>query len=205
MRRTGGGWNKGLIVGKKRPFDKDQVQMIRLALAAKGDVMGLAIFEVSLSVMLRASDFQALRVGHVVSMGEIVDTFEVGQKKARGRSVKCHLSPKAQDALRAYLGLPRPVGSPINPERLLWLSRGRKLSRWKYAAIVKGFAELAHADPAKYGTHTMRRTLPAHVYRETQDIEAARQLLGHASVASTSSYLDVSREQAIEVKRKHEL
>jgi site-specific recombinase XerD len=204
MRKTGGGWNKGLIVGKKRPFSKDQVAMIRLALAARGDVMGLAIFETSLSVMLRASDFLALRVGDVVSMGAIVETFDVKQHKVL-RGVRCHLSERAREALQAHLGLPRPSDSPIQPERLLWLAKGRKLSRWKYVGIVKGFAELAHADPDKYATHTMRRTLPAHVYRETHDIEAARQLLGHSSVASTSSYLDVSREQAIEVKRKHEL
>ncbi len=204
MKRTGGGWNKGKVVGKKKPFSKDQVQMIRLALAARGDVMGLAVFETSISIMLRASDFLRLRVGDVVSMGEIVETFEVGQKKVGGRAVKCHLSGRAQDALRAHLGLPRTDGA-INPDRPLWLSKGRRLSIWKYREIVRGFAELAHADPDKFGTHSMRRTFPAHVYRETQDIEAARQLLGHSSVASTSSYLDVSREAAIEVKRKHEI
>lgn len=204
MRKTGGGWNKGKVVGKKRPFSKDQVQMIRLALAARGDIMGLAIFETSVSVMLRASDFLRLKAGDVVSCNDIVETFEFGQKKV-GRGVKCHLSERAREALRGYLGLPRGEDSPLHPDRPLWLSKGRRLSIWKYREIVRGFAELAHADPDKFGTHSMRRTLPAHVYRETRDIETARQLLGHSSVASTSSYLDVSIEQAIAVKRKHEL
>ena len=201
MRRTGGGWSKGQVIGKKRPFTKDQVQLIRLALSAKGDVTGLAMFETGISTMLRFSDFARLSVGDVVSMGGIVTEFELGQKKTGGR-VKCSLSERARDALKAHIAQ-LPIHS--DADRLLWLHKGRKLGYKRYRDIVRGWARLAHADPDVYGTHSMRRTIPAHIYRETRDIEAARQLLGHSSVASTSSYLDVSRDEAIAVKRRFEI
>jgi len=200
MKRTGGGWSKGQVIGKKRPFTKDQVQLIRLALSAKGDATGLAMFETGISTMLRFSDFARLSVGDVVSMGEVVADFEIGQKKT-GSRVKCSLSDRARAALQAHLA----IAGDTNPDRLLWLHQGRKLGYKRYRDIVRGWARLAHADPDVYGTHSMRRTIPAHIYRETRDIEAARQLLGHASVASTSSYLDVSRDEAIAVKRRFEI
>ena len=207
MKRTGGGWNRGKVVGKKRPFSAEQVQMIRYALDQRGDVRGLAIFETALSTMLRSSDLLALTVGDVMDGAGVATAFEVRQQKTGGPAVKCSLSERARKALEAYLaeeGLTVPF--PANwPQRALWLGDGRKLTRLRYAAIVKDWAKLVHADPKYYGTHSMRRTMAAHVYKQTQDTETVRQLLGHASVASTSSYLDVSRDQALDVKRKHEL
>ena len=203
MKRTGGGWSKGTVVGKKRPFTKDQVQLIRLALSARGDVTGLAMFETGISTMLRFSDFSRLKVSDVVSYdGTIVPDFEIGQKKTGGSRVKCSLSGSAMAALKAHIAT-LPIST--DSDGLLWSHKCRPLKYKRYREIVRGWARLAHADPDVYGTHSMRRTIPAHIYRETRDIEAARQLLGHSSVASTSSYLDVSRDEAIAVKRRYEI
>lgn len=201
MKRTGGGWNKGKVVGKKRPFNGEQVKMIRYALDQRGDVRGLALFETALSTMLRSSDLLALTIGDVIDGAGITTAFEVRQQKTGGVTVKCSLSERARTALATYLA----TEPPISLTRPLWLRNGRRLTRLRYAEIVKSWAGLIHADPKHYGTHSMRRTMAAHVYKQTQDTETVRQLLGHASVASTSSYLDVSRDQALDVKRKHEL
>ena len=39
------------------------------------------------------------------------------------------------------------------------------------------------------------------IFKKTQNIEAARRLLGHASVANTSRYLGVENEDALELEQ----
>jgi site-specific recombinase XerD len=201
MTRTGGGWNRGIKVGQKRPFSAEQISIIRYAMQAQGaSLRDVALFETALSTMLRSSDLLSLTVGHVLDGDGVVESFEWRQKKSK-RGVTVHLSKRARDALRDYLA---EVGDcPLT--RNLWLTNGRKLSRIGYANIIKGWAVLAHLDPKHYGTHSMRRTMAAHIFEETKDHETVRQLLGHASISSTSAYLNVSSGKAIAIKKRFEL
>lgn len=205
MTRTGGGWNRGKKVGQKRPFTPEQVSVIRYAMKGSGaSLRDVALFEVALSTMLRSSDLLELAIGDVIDSGGIVETIELQQKKSR-RGVVAHLSEKAQDALVDYINGERAAHGDLPLLRNLWLSNGRKLRRVKYSSIIKGWARLAHLDPKHYGTHSMRRTMASHVFEETKDHETVRQLLGHASIASTSTYLNVSSGKAIAVKKRFEL
>lgn len=197
----GGGWNRGMRIGQKRPFLPDEVKMIRHAMKARGiSKRDVAMFEVGISVVLRASDLLNLKVGDVLDSNGVVETFEVRQKKT-GRGVKVSLSKRAREALTDYIAsLPG-----VNHRHYLWLNGTQKISRSTYARLIKQWAALAHLDPKHYATHSMRRTTPAHVYAKTKDIAAARHLLGHASVAATATYLNVDTDAAIETKRKYEL
>ncbi len=202
-KQHGGGWNKGKAQGQKRPFSLEHVQMIRLGLRAQGHTAQLALFEVALSTMLRAVDLLALTIGDVASGGGIVEQLEVMQSKTDD-TVRVHLSGAAREALAAYLG--REALVQPDCDRRLWTDdNGRSLKRLRYSKMVKAWAKLAHVDPRFYSTHSMRRTQAAHVYRLTQNHEAVRQLLGHGSLARTSRYLGVGRDDAGEVKRRHEM
>lgn len=204
MTRTGGGWNRGKKVGQKRPFTPEQISIIRYAMAAQGaSLRDVALFETALSTMLRSSDLLNLTVGDVREGTGIVDAIEIRQKKSR-RGVVVSLSERARKALKSYL-ISEAAGEFLSDDRNLWLSNGRKLRRVKYASIIKGWAVMAHLDPKHYGTHSMRRTMAAHIFEETKDHETVRQLLGHASIASTSTYLNVSSGKAIAVKKRFEL
>lgn len=160
--------------------------------------------------MLRSSDLLELTIGDVVEHGGIAERMEVRQQKS-GRGVVVHLSARAREALSSYVSMLNEEGVPL-PQLLemigtrnLWLRDGRKITRLRYASMVKGWAKLAHLDPRYYATHSMRRTMAAHIYHETKDHEAVRQLLGHQSIASTSTYLSVDGAKAIEVKKKYEI
>lgn len=203
VRKTGGGWNKGRKVGKKRAFTNEHVQLIRVGLRLKGDLRGLALFETALSTLLRSSDLLALVVDTIVDTNnEIVERFEVTQIKT-GQAVKVRLSEYARAALRAYLvdsnGLTKPRGSRV------WSEGGKTLGRLRYSILIKEWARMAHADPRYYSTHSMRRTMAAHAYRLTQNHEVVRQALGHKSIASTSEYLDIERDSALDVMQKHQM
>ena len=51
-------------------------------------------------------------------------------------------------------------------------------------------AKVGETDLRGRGSHTLRRTAANLILDATGDIEAARQLLGHASVNQTEQYLD---------------
>lgn len=192
--RKSGGWNKGEAIGQKRPFTIEQVQLIRQALAAKGDVRGLALFETGIATVLRSSDLLGLRVHTVMSQGEIIETFDVKQKKT-GKPVQVSLSEAAKIALKAHI-----MAAELQDNDLLW-----KIGRLRHSQIVKEWAKMAYADPRFYSTHSIRRTYPTHIHKVTGSHEVPRQLLGHSDLIRTAVYLGVDKAEAHAVKKRHEM
>lgn len=186
-----GGWNKGKAVGHKKPFTLEQVQLIRGLLRAKGKLWELALFEVGISAVLRSSDLLNLRAEDVLSQGQVVESFDVRQKKT-GRNVHVSLSDEARDALSAHIAQEDLIGNDK-----LW-----KIGRLRYSQIVKSWACLVNADPKFYSTHSIRRTYPTFLYKQTGSHEVARQLLGHESLARTAGYLGVEREETHAIKKR---
>ena len=54
------------------------------------------------------------------------------------------------------------------------------------------------SQPTNYKQNS-RKTKASVIFKKTQNIEAVRRLLGHASVANTSRYLGVENEDASEL------
>ena len=54
------------------------------------------------------------------------------------------------------------------------------------------------SQPTNYKQNS-RKTKASVIFKKTQNIEAVRRLLGHASVANTSIYLGVENEDASEL------
>jgi hypothetical protein len=50
--------------------------------------------------------------------------------------------------------------------------------------------------PSAYGTHSMRRTKVAQIYKKTGNLQAVQLLLGHTKMDSTVRYLGVDIEDA---------
>lgn len=46
-------------------------------------------------------------------------------------------------------------------------------------------------DPAKFGTHSLRRTKAVLIYRRTGNLSAVQLLLGHSKIESTVRYLGI--------------
>jgi integrase len=186
-----GGWNKGKAVGAKRPFTLEQVQLIRGLLRAKGDLRELALFEAGISFVLRSSDLLNIRADDVLSRGQVVEGFDVRQQKT-GRNVHVSLSDEARDALSAYI-----AKEDLSGTDKLW-----RFGRLRYAQIVKDWARMVNADPRFYSTHSIRRTYPSFIYKQTGSHEVARQLLGHESLARTAVYLGIEQEETHALKKR---
>ena len=57
-------------------------------------------------------------------------------------------------------------------------------------------------DPAKFGTHSLRRTKAVLIYRRTGNLRAVQLLLGHLNIESTVRYLGLEVDDAIEISEK---
>lgn len=57
-------------------------------------------------------------------------------------------------------------------------------------------------DPAKLGTHSLRRTKAVLIYRRTSNLRAVQLLLGHSKIDCTVRYLGIEVDDAIEIAEK---
>ena len=60
-------------------------------------------------------------------------------------------------------------------------------------------------DPQAYGTHSLRRTKVALLYKKTGNLRACQLLLGHTKLESTVRYLGVEVDDALELSEALEL
>ena len=73
------------------------------------------------------------------------------------------------------------------------------LSTRQYARIVKRWVSSIGLDPNAYGTHSMRRTKAALIYRKTGNLRAVQLLLGHTKMDSAVRYLGIEIEDALAI------
>ena len=76
---------------------------------------------------------------------------------------------------------------------------------WQYARLVQEWVASIGLDPAKLGTHSLRRTKAVLIYRRTGNLRAVQLLLGHSKIESTVRYLGIEVDDAIEIAEKIEI
>ena len=62
---------------------------------------------------------------------------------------------------------------------------------------MRDLVPLIGLEPSAYGTHSMRRTKVAQIYKKTGNLRAVQLLLGHTKMDSTVRYLGVDLEDAL--------
>ena len=60
-------------------------------------------------------------------------------------------------------------------------------------------------DSSAYGTHSIRRTKAAQIYRKTRNLRAVQLLLGHTKIESTVRYLGIEVDDALTLSEQVEL
>ena len=65
------------------------------------------------------------------------------------------------------------------------------LTTRQYARLVHEWVASIGLDPAKFGTHSLRRTKAVLIYRRTGNLRAVQLLLGHSEIESTARYLGI--------------
>ena len=126
---------------------------------------------------LRGCDVVAVRVDDVAPSGYATDRATVRRKKT-GRPVRFELTEQTRQAIDDYLRLTRKKGS-----QFLFAGRGnsdRGLTTRQYARLVQEWVASIGLDPAKFGTHSLRRTKAVLIYRRTGNLRPHEDREHHA-------------------------
>lgn len=102
-------WNKGILVGQKRPLQPKNVWSIRVRLEISGAGRDLALFNLAIDSKLRACDLVRLRVEDLCSGCSIRDRATIIQKKTN-RPVQFEVTEQTKTSLAAWLPVIRRVG-----------------------------------------------------------------------------------------------
>jgi integrase len=195
-------WNKGRIIGQKRPLKPKDVWTIRVRLQLEGRKRDLAMFNLAIDSKLRGCDLVRLKIDDVCAGGRVRDRATVIQKKT-GRPVQFEITEQARTAIGEWLSeLTGRSGRYLFPSRF---RAQPHLSTRQYARIVHRWVERVGLDSSAYGTHSMRRTKPAQIYKKTGNLRAVQLLLGHTKLESTVRYLGIEVDDALSISEQVEL
>ena len=70
---------------------------------------------------------------------------------------------------------------------------------------MRGWVISIGLEPSGYGTHSMRRTKVAQIYKKTGNLRAVQLLLGHTKMDSTVRYLGVDLDDALSLSETIDL
>ena len=195
-------WNKGRRIGQKPALKLSEVRAVRRLLKARARLRDRVLFELAIDSKLRGCDLIGLRCGDVeLPSGEIRTRTSIQQRKT-GRAVRFELSARTRRLLGKWLARPA-------SRKAEWLFPSERTAGHvtvrQYARLVDSWIDGIGLDPALYGTHSLRRTKVAHLYRETRNIRAIQLLLGHSSLEHTVRYLGFEIEDALSLSEKYDL
>ena len=160
------------------------------------------IFDTAINSKLRGCDLVKLRVSDI-HLGDSVRLRTTVIQQKTDRPVPFELTDPTRDALTAWLkkrGLRSSDG--LFPSRS---HVGEHITTRQYRRLVDDWVALAGLDPAAYGTHSLRRTKVALVYKRTGNLRACQLLLGHTRLESTVRYLGIEVDDALVLSERTDL
>jgi len=195
-------WNKGRLTGQKRPLKPKDVWAIRVRLQLEHRARDLALFNLAIDSKLRGCDLVRLEVDNVCAGCLVRDRATIIQKKT-GRPVQFEITEQTRTSIQDWL-------SKVDASKAKYLFPSRfraqpHLSTRQYARIVHGWIDSAGLDSSAYGTHSMRRTKAAQIYKKTGNLRAVQLLLGHTKLESTVRYLGIEVDDALSISEQVEL
>ena len=189
-------WNKGLLVGQKKPLEPKHVWSIRVRLEIARSKRDLAIFNLAIDSKLRGCDLVKLRLEDICSGTNGRRRATIVQKKT-GRPVQFEISEQSRNSVEAWLPMLRTTGLRyIFPSRL---HASPHISIRQYARLVSEWIGSVGLDPRLFGTHSLRRTKATLIYRRTGNLRAVQLLLGHIKIESTVRYLGIEVDDALAI------
>ena len=191
-------WNSGLLVGPKPPLKPKDIWAIRAQLR----IRDLALFNLAIDSKLRGCDLVHLRVADVVLAGSVRPRASVMQSKT-GRPVVFELTEASRESVLGWLRVRHQRnGDWLFPSRS---KSGQPMTTRQYARLLDDWLNLAGLDHTLFGTHSLRRTKVALIYKRTGNLRACQILLGHTKLETTVRYLGVELDDALELSEQVDL
>ncbi len=195
-------WNAGQNVGAKRPLKPRDIWAIRFFLDEHRRLRDRALFDLAIDSKLRGCDLVKLRIGDVLSAGQIRNRATVVQQKT-GRPVQFEIMTEARKSLNNWLERRgHNILDFIFPSRIDYLGH---LSTRQYARLVDEWVSTVGLDVRECGTHSMRRTKASLIYKATGNLRAVQILLGHTNIENTVRYLGVDVDDALTLSERTDI
>jgi integrase len=138
----------------------------------------------------------------ILAAGAVRSRAIVIQQKT-GRPVQFEITEQTRRSLVEWLKVRRgEADSWLFPSRM---NRSAHLSTRQYIRLLKEWVVLIGLEPAAFGTHSLRRTKVAMLYRKTGNLRACQLLLGHTKLESTVRYLGVELDDALALSEALEI
>jgi integrase len=162
-------WNAGRTVGAKRALKPKQIWQIRFYLNQNRRLRDRALLDLAIDSKLRGCDLVRMKIGDIVSGGQIRTRAIVMQQKT-SRPVQFELLADARASLLTWLERRGgTVEDYVFPSRV---DRDRHLSTRQYERLVDDWVTAVGLMRSEYGTHSLRRTKASIIYRATGNLRA---------------------------------
>jgi len=120
-----------------------------------------------------------------------------------GRPVQFEITADTRSSLLAWLE--RRGGSIDDYAFPSRVDHEGHLSTRQYARLVDEWVTSIGLRPEEYGTHSLRRTKAALIYKATGNLRAIQILLGHTKIENTVRYLGVDIDDALTLAETTEI
>lgn len=159
------------------------------------------MFDVAIYGKLRGGDLVRLRMGQLVNAAARHRATIIQQKT--GKPVQFELAEQPRESLVTWL-TQRGGGIEdfVCPSRI---DSAAHISMKQYARLVGDWVENIGLGRSAYGTHCLRRTKVALIYKRTGNLRAVQTLLGRTRLESTIRYLGVDAEDALTLSEAAEM
>ena len=194
-------WNKGRIVGHKRPLLPKHVWAIRARLELADRGRDLALFNMAVDSKLRGCDLVSLKGGDVVAAGRVKERTSVSEQDREAGPVRDHRGnaggtfsldrEPGDDRLRVPLARPLPCPTA-----------------YLDAAVWSPAEGMGRPDGARVECPRHPPNAPDEgrsEYKKTGNLRAVQILLGHKKMDSTVRYLGIQVEGALDISERVEI
>ncbi len=161
------------------------------------------------AAMIELAYAAGLRVSELVGVALADVNLNAGFVRITGKGNKTRLVPiggAARDKIQRYLAEDRPLFLRDPAERGVFLTdRGRPMTRQGFWKALRAHARRAgiRLPAGDISPHKLRHSFATHLLERGADLRAVQAMLGHADIATTQIYTQVSRARLLEQVRKH--
>ena len=158
------------------------------------------------AAMIELAYASGLRVSELVSLPIADANLKAGYVRVTGKGNKTRLVPLGEAArtrIERYIAEDRPN---LPGERALFqTSRGTAMTRQAFWKLLRAYARAADVrlPSGPLSPHKLRHSFATHLVERGADLRAVQAMLGHADIATTQIYTQVSQARMIEQARKH--
>ena len=195
-------FEKGIFMLKtdkkqKIPFSEAEIEKVLSYFSSKNsfdEVRDRAVIEMLYATGMRRSELANLKVGDVDLIQRQVKILGKGDKE---RYIP--IIPELENTLHEYLKLRAEIANKKSEDYLFLVKNGKKIYPTLIYRIINSYFS-AVTSKKNVSPHVIRHSFASHLLDNGADLNTVKELLGHASLASTQVYTNTS---LVELKRQY--